>query len=392
MIPFARIIKYGNINPTVIKEIKKIKGTGNGAIYLLSTGDMYSMGGSTYGEITGGAGGPHLMAQNVDDCWGSLWGTLYLQNGRMIYNGVNITIGLGTATAPTAMKNYDCTSLFTDIMQISEIKKIQMGWRTLYVLSNSGMLYGIGLNNAGQLTGAANATIPVSSFRLMSTGVLDFKTNNNNTVYVLKEDGKIYACGQNGTSGYCGIGVTTANVTTLTPISVPVQDVYETLDGVFGCSRVTAVLYSPSTGQLFSTGTCYGAYGGVSAGSANRLAFTAINLPADKTFAGAIYGDSSVSSPFILLSDGWYCTGDNTQGIYGLGNAVYRSAFTKTTIPSDIKVFGYGEYASYYSYGVNENINFYAAGSGSLNTIPGYTTAQYNYIHPVGMTPEDFWP
>lgn len=136
---------------------------------------------------------------------------------------------------------------------LSEIKEIHSNKNTAFAINNNGDLYAWGQNNYGQL-GDSSTTTRKTPVRVKGPEGVGFLTNikkviaSNNTTYALREDGTLYAWGQNN-YGQLGNG-------TNTQINHPTQVV-----GVGGNGHLTNILdittSNNSTYALKEDGTLY---------------------------------------------------------------------------------------------------------------------------------------
>ncbi|EPQ9499842.1 hypothetical protein ACUYQI_000547 [Salmonella enterica subsp. enterica serovar Braenderup] len=396
MIPFARILDYGNIAPEpVVGKYKKICCNYSSTMVLGGSGNLYSFGSPSYGEVISGRDGKALMATDVDDCWLGGWGSLYkTKTEKYIYNGFSGTLGV---SGNITFTNLDITSLITDVIALDKIKKVQVAWRAIYILSTSGDLYAIGMNSNGQLLAPSTSTT-YNKFTLIYRDVVDFVNNDNNCLFVIRGDSKIYAAG-NGS--YIGVSQNTSTITLPKPIVLPagVSDLYTSFDDVFAVCRTGAVLYSPSTNKLYACGAGGGAFNKNASADGSVLTFSEVIMRDDSGFdleyKGKMFGGSGDPMyPAILMQRidkssgaayGYYFSASNASGAFGVGNNTYQRYFYWSGIEPSAELINYNRNALYYSYGNN----FLAAGDSSNYTIPGYTTAQYFFVRPTGFRPED---
>ncbi|EPE1232408.1 hypothetical protein ACSGOQ_005679 [Escherichia coli] len=219
MLPFARMVKYGNIAP-VRPEIKKLDGSQSHVGLLYSTGNMYMRGsGSNYQLGTGDAsdvldGWVHVPYE-VDDFWACVFGTLIKTKDNKLYCA-GLSMGGYFGASGSYVNWTEVTSLFVGI-NVSQIKNIEFtsantSGSTL-ILMLDGSLYGFGMNSRSELGVTNKVVSPI----LIDTGVSSIgahKLGGSSFHYI--KDGKYYRC---GTSVGRNIGI--SSLTTFTELSIP---------------------------------------------------------------------------------------------------------------------------------------------------------------------------
>ena len=199
---------------------------------------------------------------------GTLWTT-----GKNNYG----QLGLGDTTARSSL---------AQVTGISDVKNIMCGNYQIFAIKKDGTLWGCGRNNAGQL--GLDDNINKSMFEQITENVDNVKqvVCSGFSTFLLKTDGSLWACGQNG-AGTLGLGNTT-DQTTFTQITTNINnDVAQ-----IACSK----------------------------GSSHAV---------------------------LLKTDGsvWTC-GSNDCGELALGDTTYRNTFTQVTtnINYDVKQIACGMY------------------------------------------------
>lgn len=304
MIPFARIVKYGNVLP-VAPEVKKLNGSQLHVGLLYSTGNMYMRGqGSNYKLGTGNAdnvlnGWVHVPYV-VNDVWVSIFGTAIRTNDNKIYYvGVSTAFGIsGTSTVWTEM-----TSILTSGgISISEIDYMTFTGSSpqisTLILMKDGTLYGLGYNY--------NSVLGVSGIKstpfIIDTGVsfaAGSQLSSNSFHYI--KNGVYYRCG-NQAAGNLGAP---GNLTVFTPYTFSSPDVK-----VLGIE-----LFLESTKLLVQEGD--GSYALYMSGSN-------ITLAKGDTANTGIIGSTFIKyvpSAFVVAEDTMIHRGDGYTSIsYGSGN------------------------------------------------------------------------
>lgn len=203
MLPFGRMVKYGNIAP-VPKKIKKVIAGYDNLYVLYGDGSLYGCGINNYQQLnidgTATQNNWVLITNGVSNAWAGGYNILYLKEDKFIMHGTNVSLGLGNTTIP--LGGVDVTSSFPDI---SNIKMISIGFDSMHYVSADGTtVYGRGMNTNGSV--GSGSTYSQSTFTsVLNNGtnqVIDIFGNVNNTV-LLTSNGELRAC---GTSAYGSIG------------------------------------------------------------------------------------------------------------------------------------------------------------------------------------------
>lgn len=211
MIPFARIIKYGNA--IEVPKISSVPGNFNSSFVLMSTGELYGAGLNSNGAFGNGNAIPSygkltLLKSNIKYCnMGAA--SVYIDNDNKIFwSGSYYTFNQAGNTITTWT---DVTGFFTGV-DISNIKHVVPGY-TSFVLMNDGKLYGRGFNRGGTI-GLGNTNY-VNTWTLMASDVNEiYSEGGGDTLIQFKNDGTIWGTGSNNNKT---LGVTT------NPVSTPVQ-------------------------------------------------------------------------------------------------------------------------------------------------------------------------
>lgn len=393
MFPSAVINHYGNKR---IANIKKIKTTsGVSTLILYDDGNLYGFGSNPYYQLGLGhksaVQAVTLIATNVDDFWSSQYDTLLRKGNKFYAAGVGHIFDT-TSTVRTTFT--DVTSYFNAI-DISTIKKIDIGAISLCVLTTSNTLYACGLNN--NCIYNSNSSVRYGSLTLIRSNVADIKSNNTSGLFILSSnDLKIYASGSNGVYQ---LGTTTTPQLPFTLIYPGYTFTYNTLDVIgtsWGATFINnAGISTDSTNLRFSGSNLNGQLSIGSASSMNYSGFSSASvLPSGFTTAGIkqIYDScANYTSPAFRTSTGVYICGLGTSGNLGTGAADSVSTFTRMSALdsvvkdySKLSLMAVGFYATYVVY---EN-KLYACGGGSTttaNVIPGYSTMQTSFV-PIQIT------
>ena len=369
MLPFARMVKYGNKRPS--NNIKKIScTTTNSVLVLTESGDLYGFGFNSGGELgTGATTSVTSVIQidtGVDDVWGGSLCAMYRKGDEFFGSGNGSYYGSSAVNSTTFV---NVTHIFQDI-DILNIKKIKMT-TGLFILMQNGNLYGCGVNTNCQFgTGeTVNFRYPIAT--LTQTDVVDFDILGNASI-ILKTDGYMYSAGDNG-RGQLG-SATATTVLVYTQIS---KFPNVTNLNLFGCTQ-SCSLFKDSDGKTWLSGNSYGIDYPV---VATTLFSKEAPVP-EGTFR-FIHTRSGANSPVICTPTGYYVAGTNPYGAYGIGTNVTLTAYTRMDSMdnyisnyNDVPVFDGCFYGTYFAVGER----LFGAGNGNLGNVPGYTGTQRNYV------------
>ena len=243
------------------------------------------------------------------------------------YNGCG-QLGLGDYTNRTT---------FTQITtNADDVKSVYCNGNHTIILKNDGTLWGCGDNGYGQL--GLGDTTNRTTFTQITTNADNIKSVYCGRLYtlILKNDGTLWGCGAND-YGQLGLGDTT-NRTTFTQITTNINDIKEVYCGWYHN------IILKNNGTLWGSG--YNSNGELGLGdNVNKTTFTQaiINVNDIKS----VY--CNAGNTFILKNDGtlWGC-GYNGYGSLGLGDTTNRTTFTQiTTNADDIKQIYCGFYHTF---------------------------------------------
>lgn len=212
MLPFGRMLEYGNIRPNA-PAVKKIL-TDNklemvliddGSLYAHGQDDSYNWGGSTKLNASGML---QLSSTGVDDFWLGVCiivrkgTTMLLSGSSYAFSGSNVT-----------NQGFTDFSSFFSTIDVANIKKMICGY-TLFILMNDGTLYGRGFNRSGTVGLGHKNYVP--DWVQMGTDVAGIYGDNlGDTLIVVKNDGTVWGSGANNS---LQIRTPVGDVTTLVPM------------------------------------------------------------------------------------------------------------------------------------------------------------------------------
>ena len=248
---------------------------------------------------------------NIKSIYYGYYHTIILKNDSTLWGcGYNTSGELG-------LGDTNDRNIFTQIT--TNVKLACCGVNHAIILKNDGTLWTCGGNQFGQL--GLGDTSNRNTLTQITANANDVKSIYCGWRYtlILKNDGTLWGCGQNGT-GALGLGDYT-NRDTFTQITTNVDNIKSVYCGGF----TTFIL--KNDGTLWGSG--YNSHGELGVGdTSNRNTFTQITAN-----AGDIKSISCGSNhTFILKNDGtlWGC-GLNDHGQLGSGDRTNRTTFTKIT-------------------------------------------------------------
>lgn len=200
MIPFARILQYGNIAPALPK-INAIYGTYTHGGISYDNGEFYVRGYNVKGQL--GIGNYTSITNRwipvrppasdttliIDMFLGYESSTMWTEKNLYVCGSMR-AFGMGTSYN---LPSWSTFSLPNGLVT-TDIKKIQNSQNSTLMLMNNGDLYACGMNSFGEF-GTGNNTSS-SSFILVNTNVKDvFLVGDNASSWLIKNDDTIWRCG-----------------------------------------------------------------------------------------------------------------------------------------------------------------------------------------------------
>lgn len=336
MIPFARMLEYGNI--VVKKTIKKVECSSVYFMVLMDDGTLFGSGSNSSGQLgtgnTSGYTGTYGLSNisNVKDVFtGSQTTVVVTNDNKVFYCGNNAFLGLGGTNVTTWT---ECTQLFLDAnIQISTMK-VYLGFSSMLVL-NGTTLMGIGDSDFGASGSASSWT----AFSQRAANVREvFVCPNARCSFYISTTGLMFSTGRN-TYGNLGLG--SANrVNTFTRVT----SIVKTVKTLFLSGDSTAILCDDGT--LYTCGErSFGQQGdGYSSTTSNIRSAPALLTPVpfvgtDILLNRSPYGYSN-GSQMICVGNTLYSTGFNLSGLLSLGTAGNVASYTQGILPvSDISSY-----------------------------------------------------
>lgn len=322
MLPFARMMKYGNELPERTR-IKKIQSGVLHIALLYDNGELYTRGEGSLGRLgTGNSTANYtswtLVQQDVKDVWCGAACTLVLKNDNtFLHVGQNNIFG----TTGSTFLWTDRTSFFTSIGSVDNNKKIELGSNGIMVLTRDNSLYVAGRNLAGEL-GSGN-TSAITALTLRDTNVQDINYSNEFSTYT--KENILYRSGY-GNWSQRGDG-STSNLLTYTALPSPPDTL---LEEVSVSTRDIYYIYKNSTTNirsLYVNG--HNTEGELGTGNNNIIGIRT-NIPSLDGKIMSVQGKFGYYHKTVVLDDGVYASGINTGGQCGVGSTATRcTTFTK---------------------------------------------------------------
>lgn len=294
MIPFARMIQYGNAAPAPVR-LKYIRSNGTSHFFLYDNGDLYGYGTNSHGNFglgTSNLSTLTLLNTNVGDVFAGPDGTFLLKNDNTIWFAGNKADYSTTQTDQTTW--LDISTIIRNGVTGNIVKICGVNSGSI-MLTDSGNFYRLGIgatgsNGTGATDGSGGSTnVP----KLVSTGVKDIVGSSICSFY-LTNSGNLYATGGN-TGGNLGLGTTT-NVSSYTLSKTSVSSICVVASN-------TVAIIKLSTGEIQSTGTVANGILGIntiSTGGTNGV-WTNINPMQDFNFNSNTYSTGNAISPNAAL-------------------------------------------------------------------------------------------
>ncbi|WEM33564.1 GTPase regulator [Escherichia phage EJP2] len=348
MLPFARILEYGNKLPTSPIETIYMPSGNSGCLFILyKDNTLYGIGGGTsrnycFGQgDSGGTNYPNwvLVHHDVKRFACSLVEFALIQtiDNKFYYTGANdIVAGTGFSTTWT-----DITTLFTSVFtptQIDSIIDIQVSWSHILVHLENGDLYGMGRNLGGTLGLGSNTM--VSTFTKLNTDVKKL-THRINTTWIIKNDNSLWRTGQNS-SGILGITATTNNIYSWTKYNLATNliphDVAMNTDGSFILinNTTTDAWYLIVSGNSINGNLGTGSLSNAVSINNNLLFLTDSSTVITSPVTLNTNGDGSDIGCVISTNGTLYTTGNGTYGRFGNGTNSNKARFTPPVNPPNI--------------------------------------------------------
>lgn len=322
MLPFGRMLEYGNIKPTN-KPIRKIDGGWMHWVVLYEDGSLYGIGYNNSNQLRNCPvqfqyGSFVLLGTGVKDVWCGYASTIiHLESGAYIFNG-NYNC-LGTKTIVDTLSTLGGDDITNTMPPHDAILKMSVGLNSChYIHTSNNRVYSRGWNTDGTVgTGSVSR---VSTFTNSSTVLFkDVFAGQFSTIYKGLNDNSIYG---SGTSQYgeLGRGIVANSITKLDPAPSTLDfTACDTCTIVYNPARTYVVAGWQSQGQLAN---------GQSANQSLTSFYTQSTLTSNQVVKGCrIRGNQSLRT-LIYDGTGFYGSGNKNGNGVGIDTVYY------TAIPS----------------------------------------------------------
>lgn len=366
MLPFARMLQYGNAIPRV--KIKDVI-TSYGNVFVLYTdGLLIGTGDNTLGE----------MGMGNRNSYRGVWATFPIQNIKHVTCSINSTVVINTNNrvymtgdkvilgTPTIQIDVpeDITSLFSTFNLDED--EVLCGSRGIMVLRANGDLYSIGegTSSSGNLYGNVGlGTTRSLVFKKVGSSVAKIFTTtvgSSECSFYITSTGDLYSTGRN-LYGACGLGYV-GETPTFTKVSTVFDSAIKHVFASYSSSTVITV-----NGTMYSSGQrSLGQFGDGITTPTNTPSFTKNNVLTITDSVQSVKSFPTSDSLFIPCSDKFYSAGQNYYGSFSNGTKNPSTTFinTYTLNGNNFRPGGY------YNYYFDEN-TVYACGR--YYWIPGAT-------------------
>ncbi|AZU98474.1 BNR repeat domain protein [Salmonella phage SE_PL] len=310
MIPFARIMLYGN-TPPIPKSILLSTSEYSETYSLIYNEKLYLSGSNANGQLGTGNNtnsfNEWIMVPEVDEvrlCSTGFSQTIYITStGKVMLTGHNVL----KSSVTVSNTWIDVTSSFVGI-DINEIKYINIDRNGLMLIHNDGSVWGIGTDTEGW-SGQGKANVGFFSLKkLFNSSNAVACMSGTGAARIILEDGTVLSSGRN-TQNQCNAS-SVSNVLTFTE-SFPGVDVQK-INQIKMCNNNCIIFLSDGTYY----GTGWGSYGSLGNGNTNSgfYGFVSGTLPILPANFRSYFKFINTSSGSVS----YYMTVDNE--IYGCGH------------------------------------------------------------------------
>lgn len=320
MIPFARILKYGN--QLVQPQITQLQASDSATLTLLALYDdnelwgIGAYGNNLFGDVQQNLTSWRKLRSDVTHMWMGSYGTLIKTTTGWSYSGYTTCFGGSSVTTGWNTAYSNRFAIFTDPDQIVDVR---IGFNEIVVQYGTELYY-IG-NGSNYINGGMGGT-STTAFKSILSNVKSFNTNKDN-IMGLQNTGKLFSCGYQN-NGQFGTGNTTLR--TIWALSsdnvVQVSSTYE------------STLILKTDGLLYSAGSYVGGQLGLgdSIQTGNQLNYTStgVNVGVDaKLYADPCsYTAPTRTSGLVITTDNRLLkSGDNKYGQIGNGTTTQTWSF-----------------------------------------------------------------
>ncbi|MED6536198.1 hypothetical protein VWI13_01730 [Escherichia coli O157] len=197
MLPFVRMLEYGNVAPGP-KNIIKVGASTQGQFLLTDSHDLYYIGRNQGGESGNGntntVSSWILVSADVSNFFVGDRALVIIKNDNTIWTSGQTYWFTSSTTTSYSTTLVDRTSWFTNAIPVSEIANIVCSNGVIFVLSSSSVLYGAGYNGYRGALGIGSSSI--YTLTQCATNVRKVMTTGNDSIYI-STDNRLYSSGWN---------------------------------------------------------------------------------------------------------------------------------------------------------------------------------------------------
>ena len=340
----------------------------NSVYYLTENGRVYACGQNNYGQLGLGIEDskvytitevPIPVAEKVKEMQIVSNSVYYLtENGRVYACGQNNNgkLGIGSEEANV----YTITEVTIPVGE--KVKEIQIDNNSVYYLTENGRVYACGNNSYGRLGIGSEETnvytiteVPLPVAEKVKEIQIDM-----HSVYYLTENGKVYACGVNS-NGQLGLGVEESNVYTATEVPIPVGEKLKEMQ-----MATYSVYYLTENGRVYACGR--NSVGQLGIGVEDSKVYTATEVPLPEGEKVKEMYSSTMKTYYLTENGRVYASGLNSSGGLGIGNDesfIYTA--TEVILPTEesVETVNWGNNIYY----IMKSGRIYAIGSNSYGRL-----------------------
>lgn len=334
MIPFARIITYGNVLPKT--NIKKVVSFYGFVYVLYDDGTAYGTGANGVGQLGDGTlinrydTWIKCPIENIKDIYVGVDCTLIItENNKVYFTGFRGSLGATTGYFNTFT---DITSTFSNFDLNNA--KLLFGSRGLFLLQDE-QLYAIGQGtyaSRDQYGNVGLGTTASSSFKRVASGVKEIYSSlssASDASFYISTTGELYGTGRN-LYGTLGLGFASEQPTFYkVPFTLPIKTINLSATNILITTESNDVYMSGFRGSgLCADGTTASAY------YTTLTKNTLIDSELASKFVQYTNSFCSDGAIYLCTSESIYSAGTDYYGRFGLGN-------TTTTIYSTLVQNGF---------------------------------------------------
>ena len=323
----VKYIACGEINTFVIKEDGSLWACGSNTAGRLGVGSTDTTSYTRFIKIINNGvkqvscGPNHTMVLKED---GSLWACGNNNHGQM----------------GTGETSYSFIQVTTNVN--NDVKFVECGYYCTFIIKNDGSLWACGYNSSGQLGLEVDDDVYV--FTQVTTDVKQVACGGCRSVFIIKNDGSLWACGDNN-NGQLGLGSET-DQKTFTQVTTNINnDVkYVSCGGyVYNSNDRGLAFIIKNDGSLWACGNNLNGCLGI--GSSTKV-FTQVTTNINNDVKEVCCGPRNTF--IIKNDGSLWACGYNNNGWLGLGDINQRSVFTQVTtnINNDVRLVACGRYTS----------------------------------------------